>query len=187
MQSFETVHALSASDKIALATVIVTALVGIIAAIISVLSLRQNSKMIENSTRPYITVYGGITSFQGPIFYFIIRNFGASSAVITKFSFDVDLGKYPYPPGSTPFAHIEGATIHPGQTFKASVDIVRLIQERSKVNFDLTYKCGKKIYSEHISVDLHLLNDSPFIHAATKDKELRVISYALQDMIIRDL
>lgn len=187
MQSLEAVHALSTSDKIALATVIVTALVGIIAAIISVLSLRQNSKMIENSTRPYITVYSGVTSFQNSVFYFIVKNFGVSSAVITNFSSDVDLGNYPYPPGSTPFAHIEGATIHPVQSFKASVDIVRLIKDCSEVTFDLTYRCGKKTYSEHISIDLYLLTDSPSLHASTRDAELRVISFALQDMIIRNL
>ena len=70
---------LTTSDVIDLIGIFASLFIGVIAIIISILSLRQNSKMIEESTRPNIQIY---PVFLDDFFYIIIRNFGNSEAVI---------------------------------------------------------------------------------------------------------
>ena len=48
---------LSPSDLIQIAGIIVSLICSLIAIAISLKTLKQNSKMIENSTRPYIGIY----------------------------------------------------------------------------------------------------------------------------------
>lgn len=55
-----------------------------------VITLRQNSKMIEESTRSAISIYTGEINTGTPFFYLIIKNFGKSPAYITKFEYDFD-------------------------------------------------------------------------------------------------
>ena len=38
----------------------------IISVITVIITLRQNNKMIENTRRPYIVIYGRVTDFQNP-------------------------------------------------------------------------------------------------------------------------
>ena len=40
-----------------------------ISVITVVITLRQNNRMIDNSTRPYVVVYSAVTNFQTPDFY----------------------------------------------------------------------------------------------------------------------
>jgi hypothetical protein len=72
------VSQLQLSDLIDILAIAVSTLVGIISIVIATLTLRQNNKMIEESTRPYITIYSGITYFQRAKFYVILKNFGNS-------------------------------------------------------------------------------------------------------------
>ena len=55
-----------------------------------VITLRQNNKMIEESTRPFISVYTDEINAGNPFFYLVIKNFGKSTAYITKFEYDFD-------------------------------------------------------------------------------------------------
>ena len=56
----------------------------VVSAVVSVLMLRQNSKMIEGSTRPYI----GVSSLQmnngSPIFMIAVKNYGASAGTLLR-------------------------------------------------------------------------------------------------------
>ena len=51
-----------------------------------VITLRQNNKMIEESTRPFISVYTDEINAGNPFFYLVIKNFGKSTAYITNLS-----------------------------------------------------------------------------------------------------
>ena len=66
----------------------------VISVITVIITLRQNNKMIENTTRPYIVIYGKVTNFQNPAYYLIIKNMGQSGAEITNFKCSIDLLKY---------------------------------------------------------------------------------------------
>ena len=72
---------LTASDIIDLLGIAASLTVSVVAIIISILALRQNSKMIEDSTRPNIQIY---PVYLDHIFYIVIRNFGNSEAIIDE-------------------------------------------------------------------------------------------------------
>ena len=58
--------------------------------VIVVITLQQNSKMIESSTRPIMSVYTQTVIINQPITYLIVRNNGNSSAYMKKFDVDTD-------------------------------------------------------------------------------------------------
>ena len=70
----------------------------IVSIVVSIATLRQNSKMIESSARPYI----GVSSLQvnngSPFFLISVRNYGASAGLINGFSCSKPLGDYCEPP-----------------------------------------------------------------------------------------
>ena len=80
-----------------------------------VITLRQNNKMIESSTRPYVVAYGQVANFQSPSFYLVLKNFGQSAATIKSLKCDVNLVDFAYGVGHEPFGCIEGAFIAPQQ------------------------------------------------------------------------
>ena len=55
---------LSASSAISLIGILASLLASLIAIGVSLASLKQNSKMIEESSRPYVVIYGNTTNFQ---------------------------------------------------------------------------------------------------------------------------
>lgn len=64
---------LSPSDIIQLLGILLSTIISTIAVIISVVTLRQNHQMVEESTRPYIVVYTAATDFQSPMYYLVIK------------------------------------------------------------------------------------------------------------------
>ena len=60
---------LSPSDIIQLLGILLSTIISTLAVIISVVTLRQNHQMVEESTRPYIIVYTAATNFQSPMYY----------------------------------------------------------------------------------------------------------------------
>lgn len=72
---------LSISDIIDIIGIFTALLPSIVAIVISIGALKQNSKMIEESTRPQIQIY---PSFVDGILYLIIKNFGTSEAYIDE-------------------------------------------------------------------------------------------------------
>lgn len=64
------------SDWINAVLCILSFLLATISVVTVIMTLKQNTKMIENSTRPYIVAYGRYTNFQDPQYYLIIKNMG---------------------------------------------------------------------------------------------------------------
>ncbi len=181
---FNAFLALSASDKIEVIGIGASFILSAIAIIISVLTLRQNSKMIEESTRPYITIYSNVTDFQNLVYYLVLKNFGQSGAEITSFKCNQDLSKYCYDDvkfARVPFKNIEGTFLTPGQMFKYPIDSTKL-KDAEPLKFEISYKSSTHTYIEKITVncaaDLGVLH----LRASTQGKELKAISYALQDI-----
>lgn len=93
---------------------VITAITAIISVIIATLTLRQNAKSIEASTRPYIKPYLAMTNIQAPEYFIVIKNFGASSAKITKLITDIEWQHFTYPELPTPFKYITNTELPPG-------------------------------------------------------------------------
>ena len=85
---------MSVSDWINLSLSILSFILAVISVITVVITLRQNHKMIEESNRPYISIYGDETNFSSPQFYIVIKNFGKTGAIIKSLECDIDLSKY---------------------------------------------------------------------------------------------
>ena len=179
---------MTVSDWINLSLSILSFILAVISVVTVVITLRQNHKMIEESNRPYITVYGDETNFSSPQFYLIIKNFGKTGAIIESLDCDIDLSKYSYQTGITPFQNIVGTLIAPNQNFVCNIDNMQLGADNVDViNFTIKYTANGKVYCEKYPVNYSALKKNITTKVSTKDKELKAISYALQEMVQKDL
>lgn len=173
---------ISTSDIIQLFGILISLITGIIAIVISIKTLNQNNQMIEESTRPYITIYTGTTYFQDTAYFIILKNFGQSGAYITNFSCNRSFEEYTCIGNSIPFRHINNTHIAPGQSFRYRIDSTKLLEDRDPLVFFIEYKTQEKSYSESIVINIEADLDVVLSRANSKDKELRTISFALQDI-----
>lgn len=172
------------SDWINVVLCILSFLLAVISVITVIITLKQNHKMIENSTRPYIVVYSNITYFQDAKFYIILKNYGQSGATIEKFNCNIDLFKYYHSDERKPFEHINGTFIAPQQSFMVCVDPVKIYKDKiEKIVFEINYSNGLKKYEEKYEINFLAYTDTYLSRASTKDKELKIISYTLQDLV----
>ena len=86
---------------------ILSFLFAMISIITVVITLKQNSKMMENSSRGYLSVYGDMLGVQPGNFYIVVKNFGHSNVLIKSLKCDADLDM---------FSFIE--TVHPPFTYR---------------------------------------------------------------------
>lgn len=177
---------LTTSDIIELIGIFASLSVSIVATVISLKTLRQNSRMIEASTRPQIQIY---PVFLDGILYLIIKNFGVSEAYIDEitcshsFTSKETLGD---DLGSNIFSRLNGSILSSGYSIKCPL----LGCEVANENFDfyIKYHSSSKIYKENFSfnpianipfadmspssqtTDGHLLNISKQLHNIVKTK-----------------
>lgn len=173
---------LNPPDYIQILGIVSSLLVSLVAIIISLITLRQNSKMIEESTRPYLSVYISHIYCTDCIDYLVLKNFGTSSAVITKFQCNTDLKIGAYDSRHTPFEHITGQNICPGEKFQTPLLLYKICACTDTLSFLIEYSSGKKTYTENITISLTSLADAPIMSANPEDKELEAISRSLQDI-----
>lgn len=148
-----------------------------------VITLRQNHKMIENSTRPYVAIYSRVTNFQEPFYYLVLKNFGQSKAKITGFTCNVNLKEFSKNLNYVPFQHIISTEIMPHQSFVCALDRLKLCGHVNTLSFNISYISGTKKYSENFCINVESDIDLLSPRAATPEKELRNISFALQDLV----
>ena len=87
---------INVSNVINIVLSILSFVLAVISVITVVMTLKQNNKMIENSTRPYIVIYGRYTDFQDPTYYLVVKNMGQTGASISEFNCNIDLSQYAY-------------------------------------------------------------------------------------------
>ena len=176
------------SDWINIILCILSFILALISVVTVVITLRQNRKMIENSTRPYIVIYGRVTNFQDPAYYLVVKNMGQTGAEITEFGCNMDLSKYAYSEGITPLAHIKGTFLAPNQSIVTNIDPIKLTKENvDDIEFNITYHSGVKNYKEKYKVHYRADRDNIQGRANTKNQELKIISFTLQDLVEKQL
>lgn len=176
------------SDTIQLIGILISFTTSIVAILISVKSLKQNSKMIEESTRPYISIYGASTYIGSSKYYIVLKNFGQCSATIHEFVYDFDLANFiENSSPSEPFQCIENTTIVPGQSFHALIDLNKARKQTNMINFHISYSSGTHKYEEDFCLNLSGNFGNFTSHESTVGKELAAISETLQDMYIHFL
>lgn len=175
------------SDRVNIILSILSFLLTAISIITVVITLRQNHEMIENATRPYLTVYGAVTNFQEPQYYLVLRNFGQSNALITEFTSSIDLSICSDCSGVIPFEHIVGFTLAPNQAIQVPIDYNALISISQGITITMQYTSGQKKYSEISVINPPAHADYPISRASTSGNEMKIISFTLQDIATRML
>lgn len=171
---------LSTSDIIQLIGIIATLFTSLTAIVISIVSLRKNSKMIEESSRGYVTIYSAITNWDSPNNYFIIKNFGNSSATIIEFESDYDLTKLSYFDDYSPFYKIIGTTLAPNESLKYNIDFSN-VKNLHEISISIKYKTLNKIYADTISINIDAISTVVYSRSQKKNPESEIV-HVLQDI-----
>lgn len=172
------------SDWINITLCVLSFILAAISVVTVVITLKQNHQMIKNSTRPYIVAMPQMTNFQEPLFYLVIKNFGASGATVKGMTCNVDLSTLSYREELIPFNNIKNTFIAPGQMLSCSLDSHKF-KENGIKDFEvvLKYSDGIEVYEEKFIINYKAYVENVHVRAATEGKELRTISYTLQDMV----
>lgn len=178
---------LTVSDCIELFGILISLATSIVAIVISLKTLKQNSKMIEDSTRPNIGVYLASTYIKNISCYLVVKNFGQSSAFIESFTYDFDLKSTGDTPYYNPFVNIEGSTLMPSQTDKCVIDLNKILEQTHEINFYIKYRSGTHKYQDNICVKLDSKIGNFVSHNTSKGQEAAIISETLQDAYISSL
>lgn len=177
------------SDIIQIVGIIVSLAIGVASIIISCKTLKQNSKMIEESTRPCIAVYGKKVYFGVAKYVLIIKNFGATGGTITDFKCNTDLKKYTILQNFEPFNHIVGTTLAPNQSIFCELDLKKLKDKKlDPFVFEVSYK-GVKNYQNNtfvVNVTAEIENTTTHTHTDSKNntaekiiKEISIMNDAI--------
>lgn len=178
------------SETLELFGILASTITSIIAIVISLLTLRQNAKMIEDSSRPCIGIYGLSTYVCNRNYYIILKNYGKSTARIESLTYDFDIALLSRSENYEPFSHIDGASIAPGQSYRCSIDFDKVTAyELTCINFHICYSSGTRKYEEDIflKIDANLGNLESHTKSSEEKTPLAVISETLQDIHIKSL
>lgn len=177
---------MSISDTIQVISIICTSILSTIAIIISVLTLIQNNKILEESNKPDISIFKHVIDIAKPYNYFVIKNFGQSGAQIIDIKCNVDLDKYLL---RNPFKYLIGTYIAPNQSFSCVFDLDKF--EVKTLNFEVKYSNPNfkpnKCYTSKITIDLNQDHGNLYTKITTKNEELSTISKTLQEYLIQRL
>ena len=159
------------ATKANVALCILSFILATISVVTVVITLRQNNKMISESTRPYITIYLDTITICEQISYFVLKNFGHCAANITRFEYDncLKTTKQKSALLQEQFDCIQGITLAPGQS--------KLLEyETSKINKDiLTFVIGYtalgKYYEDQIELNVKKFIHIPVVRPASHEDE----------------
>lgn len=172
---------MSYSEIISVALSVITVFTAIASVIIANKTLNQNSKMIENSTRPYLVIYGEVVHFQNMGYILILKNCGASAADVSSITFSESISPYLYKDDRLPFMNVAGTSFAPGQSMHCHLVYPNGI-EVPPINIDICYSASEKNYADSFVIDPKSEFSNLIVRASTDNKELKIISYTLQDI-----
>lgn len=180
---------LTPSDWIQLTGIIISTITSIVTFVISTFALWQNSKMIEDSSRPVISVYTQRIIYNNKAsLYLVIKNFGHSTAYMTKFWTDTDFSKsYGFNAPRNYLEDLNHCIIAPGQSRICYLDYTSIPES---VRFSLSYHSNSKkgkIYSEDFTIDLKAAVSMPTEGPASNTASDSRIASVLENMLFKDL
>lgn len=175
-------------DWIELVGIICSLFVGIVSLFIALKTLKQNSKMIEESTRPYIVIYSKTIYVQDTEFFIVIKNMGQSGAIIENVACDIKIDDYIYLSSKNPLDKISDTFLAPNQSVCFQLDAVKLGKNKAKqINFEIEYHTDKRSYKEKCPVNFELSSSILHIRSNVENKEMRGIYFAMQELIEENL
>lgn len=130
---------------------VITAMTAIISVVISVFTLKQNSRIIEESFRPYITAE---IVHIGTSFYLRFKNYGQSAAIIDSIKLDDNAKKIQFENFKDVYDDFCENTIPPNYSFMTCIFQDNVSGKENKIAIDIQYHSSVKKYKEHIDINL---------------------------------
>ena len=159
----------------------------IVSVVIAIGTLRQNNRMIESSTRPYVGFKIERINTGTDRCLFVLRNYGSSAAVIRRFDLGIDLSQIKSLPTEIgPFEGVENTTLLPGQQLATVFDYKKLRELAIDLRVSITYESlEKKTYIEKYPINIYMNSGMVYSRTSTGGNELKSISYSLQEIVER--
>lgn len=177
---------MNTSDWIQLLVGIITGCSALISIDISIKTLKQNSKMIEENTRPNIIIYKDVYNFNSPIEFLVIKNIGSSLAKIDDLIYDEIIFKDIFScynsNNRNTFEYLKNASIAPNQDFKIPINTRKI--EKKETSITIKYS-NVKSYTETFKIHLDQDYGVSFVNQHQNGKELKDISNVLQELVKR--
>ena len=173
---------LSPSDWIQIFGIIISTATSIVAIAISLLTLRQSNKMIEESTRPNIQIYP--VHLNG-IVYIIIKNFGNSEAIIDDITCSHSFTEAEYfgDIDGNEFTKLHGALFCPGYSARCPLAAYAVANETYE--FKVSYHSSEKKYYADFAFNPY--SNAPFADTYPSgndsEKHLHNIANELRDLV----
>lgn len=182
---------LTASDYIELAGIIASLITGVIAVVVSVKALKQNAKMLEESTRPYVAVYREYIQVISSVHeYLVIKNFGNTGAIIDSLSIAPPYDNLDTKIKANIFEHINGAFIAPKQSFSTVLFPNAFCNNRTGITkITIAYHSNMKSYSDAFTFNEDARDDirlSKTVPAPSKSIQ-RTIASTAEEILRRNL
>ena len=153
----------------------------IVSVVIAIGTLRQNNRMIESSTRPYVGFKIERINTGTDRCLFVLRNYGSSAAVIRRFDLGIDLSQIKSLPTEIgPFEGVENTTLLPGQQLATVFDYKKLKELAIDLRVSITYESLEKN-----PINIYMNSGMVYSRTSTGGNELKSISYSLQEIVER--
>lgn len=116
--------------------------------------IKQNNQALEVSLRPYISIFLDNITICEQSTFFVLKNFGNSTATITKFIYDevlkaTDQGHELF---LQQFDNVLNITLSPGQSKILHYDVTKLPVD--ELNFTIGYTSSEKYYEETTRINV---------------------------------
>lgn len=172
------------SDWIEILGILASVITSIIAIIISVKTLQQNNKMIEESTRPVLTIY---SKYVDDHLYIILKNLGNSPCIVDSIQTDLNItNEEKQPFTGNPYENISGATIPPKKSIICT--LIPYSLKKRNFKFVLKYHSQSKSYTDECEVNCDADNIFPDLYPTIDPKNhgdiiaLKTIAHAIQNI-----
>ncbi len=144
-------------------------ILAVISVVTVIITIRQNNRMIAESTRPYITIYLDTITICEQTSYFVLKNFGHCAANITRFEYDSCLKTTMQISSlyNEQFDCIHGIILAPGQSKLLEYPVSKL--NKDVLTFVIGYTALGKYYEEKIE-----MNVKHFIHIPVSRPDSKV-------------
>lgn len=170
---------------------LVGALIGAaVAGIIGIWQVILTRKALENTNRPYITIYNEVLNISKPLEYIVIKNSGNTPAKIENIVYDEsklhlmscevidENGKSATLSANKTINYFKGSTIAPNQSYRIPINNVET--KFDEIQFDITYVAiNDKKYKDTYSLNLRQNSEFYF----TKSNGETAISDTLQEIL----
>lgn len=153
-----------------------------ISIILVVLTVWQNSKMIENATRPVISVYiSKIETSKKLGYYITVKNIGSSPAKILSFSSNKNLSDLSFSKKYIPFAGIVNSTLAPGQSISSVYNYDKAIQMED-ITVSVSYTSGVKTYNSDSYINFNQFHGNSTVGLPENQNHMNPESMAEQEL-----